>query len=107
MARASWIERHPGIVVPPELLARNLGAGEAAVIAAARAASAIAILDDRQVRRCAEELGVRFLGTLGLVLHARHRGLLPRVGPVIEALLAAGMYLSPGVITEVLGIAGE
>lgn len=107
LARAKWIERHPGVIVPPEISARNLGAGEAAVISAARATSAIAIVDDLQARRCAAALGVRFLGTLGLVLRARHRGLLPEVRPVVEGLLAAGMYLSPGVVAEVLRIAGE
>lgn len=36
MVRATWIERHSDVVVPPEIGARNLEAGEPAVISAAR-----------------------------------------------------------------------
>jgi predicted nucleic acid-binding protein len=107
VASRAWLERGPVVVVPADIQLRNLGSGEAAVLSAARAASAMAVLDDLQARQCAVELGVKHIGTLGLLLRARQLRVLPQVKPVVEALLKAGMYLSPGVVREVLKLAGE
>ena len=107
MARAPWLEPSGLAPIPADIRLRNLGAGEAAVLSASRFASATAILDDLQARQCALDLGVKHIGTLGLVLRARQRGVLPRAKPVVEALLAAGMYLSPAMVRETLRIAGE
>lgn len=46
-------------------------------------------------------------GTLGIVLNAKRRGLIPLARPVIEDLLRAGLYLSQAVIDEALRRIGE
>jgi predicted nucleic acid-binding protein len=68
LARASWIRGLPDVEVTPEVAAWSLGSGESAVIAAAlHYRNASAIVDDRQAHRCAEALGVRSFGTIGVV----------------------------------------
>jgi predicted nucleic acid-binding protein len=64
-------------------------------------------MDDLAARRCAEALGLSFMGTLGLVLKAKRKGLLPAARPALEKLLAAGMYLSPRILDRALAMVGE
>jgi predicted nucleic acid-binding protein len=61
-----------------------------------------AIIDDLAGRRCASLLGIPVRGTLGIVLAAKKRGLIPQARPVIETLIRSGMYLSRSVIEEAL-----
>jgi predicted nucleic acid-binding protein len=46
-------------------------------------------------------------GTLGILVEAKQRGLLSRVGEVIEEPLRAGAWLNPAVAREALRLAGE
>ena len=66
-----------------------------------------AILDDLAARRCAAALGVPVRGTLGIVLVARQRGLIPAARPVVESMRQAGMYLADAVIDRALALVGE
>ena len=94
--------------VPPEILAWNLGAGESAVLAWALAnPGARAVIDDREGRRCAAQLGIRVVGTLGLALATKRRGLIPAARPVVEALVGSGLYLSASIVTDALALVGE
>ena len=65
------------IDVPLSIRGWDLGAGENQVIAAgmSRAASRV-ILDDREARRCARAMGLRMIGTVGLVGRAKRLGLI-------------------------------
>ena len=86
----------------------DLGAGESAVISIASArAGAVAVLDDLAARRCAQAHGLAMTGTLGLVLLAKKWGVIERVGPALDAVVDAGLYISPGVLAEVRARAGE
>lgn len=67
----------------------------------------VAVLDDLQGRRCALALGIPLLGTLGVVLAARRRGLAPAARPILEALVAHGMYLSAPIVEQALALVGE
>lgn len=68
---------------------------------------AVLVLDDALARRVAEAVGLRFTGTLGLLLDAKRNGLLTGVSPAIEALTAAGFRLSRATRAAILGLAGE
>ncbi len=86
----------------------DLGAGESAVISAATARpGAVAVLDDLAARRCAQAHGMPMTGTLGLVLLARKLGLIPAVGTALEAIMAAGLYVSAKTLADVRARAGE
>jgi predicted nucleic acid-binding protein len=67
----------------------------------------VAVLDDLAGRRCAEALGIPVTGTVGLVLGARKRGMIPAARPVLEELRDNGMYLSSAVLERALALVGE
>jgi predicted nucleic acid-binding protein len=65
------------------------------------------VIDDWDARRCARSLGIRYIGTLGLVLLAKRIGRISFARPVVERLRRSGMYLSDSVINEALAQVGE
>lgn len=86
----------------------DLGSGESAVISAASTrAGAVAVLDDLAARRCAQAHGMPITGTLGLVLLAKKRGLIPEVGGALDAIVNAGLYVSAKPLADVRARAGE
>ncbi len=94
--------------IPDEILAWDLGAGETAVLALASTRPGdICVLDDLAARNCAEVFQIPALGTVGILLKAKLAGLLPRLQPEIENLLAAGSLLASSVIQKALTLAGE
>ncbi len=108
LTETSWLRQVETISIPEEVLVWDLGPGESAVIAWARShPGCLAIIDDLEGRRCAETLGVRLRGTLGLVLRARRQNVIAEARPVLETLRAAGMYLSSKVIDAALAEFGE
>lgn len=103
-----WLHAIPTPVVPPSVSVLSLGAGEAAVIASALERSgALAVLDDRVGRRAADTLGIPVVGTAGIVLVAKRRNQIAACRPVLEALVAAGMYISGRTLAALLTRAGE
>ena len=85
--------------IPAEFLAWDLGSGETAVLANQ---GWTAILDDGAARRCARSLSVPVKGTLGVVLMARQRNLIPSASAVLHRLHQNGFRLDERVITEAL-----
>ncbi len=65
------------------------------------------LLDDRRARGVARVNSVEVIGSLGALLLAQTRGLLPAVRPSLEAIRAAGIHLSDSLVVETLRIAGE
>ena len=105
---ATWLKVVSVGSVPSQVAAWNLGAGESAVLAWALAHTGTrAIIDDREGRRCAGQLGVEVVGTVGLVLAAKRRGLVPTARPVIDELIANGLYLSEEIVDRALALVGE
>jgi predicted nucleic acid-binding protein len=89
-------------------MAWDLGAGESAVISlTAMHPGAIAVLDDLAARRCAQALGLQIIGTLGLVLKAKRAGLIPSASQALDAITAAGLYISSHHIETLRIQAGE
>lgn len=108
LSETPWLRQVETIGIPEEVLAWDLGPGESAVIAWALSHSGcLAVIDDLEGRRCAETLGIRLRGTLGLVLRARSQNIVAEARPVLEALRAAGMYLSDRIVNKALSEIGE
>lgn len=86
-----------------------LGAGEEAVLAWAMAhPDAVAIIDEQDGRKAAQVLGVRVLGTLGVIIEAKKRGLIPAARPVVEHLLrTTSWYLDDDLRERTLRSEGE
>jgi predicted nucleic acid-binding protein len=108
IVQARWLATAPPILIPPEVAAWDLGPGESAVLAHAMIEpGAVAVIDDRDGRRCARSLLIPVIGTLGLVLSAKREGRIAAARPVVERLRKSGMYLSDQVINEALALVGE
>jgi predicted nucleic acid-binding protein len=58
-------------------------------------------------RRCAAQLGIKVVGTVGMVLAAKRRGLVPAARPLIDELIASGLYLSEEIADRALALVGE
>jgi predicted nucleic acid-binding protein len=86
----------------------RLGAGEREAIALAVAINAEAIvLDDLPARRAAEAAGLSVVGTLGLLLEAKRKGVLDAIRPELDKLLASSFFLSEQLYDKLLRLAGE
>ena len=104
----AWLTVHPAGTTPDTIAAWRLGAGETSVLSlAAEHPGTEAIIDDLAGRRCAASLNIPVRGTLGVVLVAKRRGLIPEARPVIEEMMNAGLHLSRRVLDEALRRAKE
>jgi predicted nucleic acid-binding protein len=91
---ALWLSTIDPLPIPDTIRAWDLGEGESAVLAWGHANPVtVIIIDDLAARRCAATHGIPVRGTLGLILSAKKRGLIPVARPVLESLRQSGMYL--------------
>jgi predicted nucleic acid-binding protein len=89
-------------------LSRLLGDGESEAIALALELKAdFLILDDLKARKIAREMGVKVMGTAGVLLLAKKRGIVGAVKPLLSELVERGFRISPEVIEVILKAAGE
>ncbi len=108
MLEAGWAAVVKSTAIPTELLEWGLGPGETAVLALAQQrAPATAVLDDAAARICANVIDVPVIGTLGVVLRAKKRGLLESAAEPMKALTRAGLRLDAEVIRSALEHVGE
>jgi predicted nucleic acid-binding protein len=85
--------------VDPAVAVWNLGAGETAVLSLSlHSPGYTAIVDDRAARRCARVLDVRTIGTAGVIVLARRKGLIASVEDALRQLQGAGLWLSEDLI---------
>ena len=91
-----------------EVLLDELDAGEAETIVLARELGADWVLmDERKGRRKLDQLGLRKIGTLGILLKAKEVGSLSVIRPDVERLRQQGFSLSQAVVDAVLQQANE
>jgi predicted nucleic acid-binding protein len=96
------------IVVPPAVVTAHLGAGETEVLCLGlELPDAWLVLDDAKARALARDLGLRMLGTAAVLVEAKRDGLLERVRPTLDALLAKGFRLDRKVYERILSAADE
>ena len=94
--------------VAPSLLEWGLGAGETAVLSVAMARGpATAVLDDAAARTCARALGIEVIGTLGVVLRAKRKAIIPSAAEVLKALRMAGLHMDDELARSALKGIGE
>ena len=107
LASQSWATREQ-VAVSPRVAAWNLGAGETSVLSyALHHRSLRAVIDDADARRCARTLGVAVLGTGGLLVLAKRRGLISSVTEGVERLRDAGLWLTDELASQLKDYAGE
>lgn len=98
-----------GVRLPQYLsLIADLGRGESEVLAiAADNPSALVVLDDKLARTIAEMQGFRLTGTVGVLLRAKEKKLIPSLKPAMERLVEVNFRLQPELIKRILFLAGE
>lgn len=85
----------------------GLDAGERAAILLALEFKCPVLMDERLGRQAAQSQGLTVIGSAGLLLAAKQRGLIPAVAPILDQWRRAGYFLSPAVVEAVLHRAGE
>ena len=101
-----WIGIQDADRIPP--FPRRVDAGERAAIALAiQLASDAVILDDLAGRLAAAELGLRAIGSLGLLVRAKRMRLIEEVRPLMDGMVANGLFTSEQLRFEILNAAGE
>jgi predicted nucleic acid-binding protein len=114
-AAVAWLRTNDGQVALREVgpassfvLAWDLGAGESAVITEASASpGSVAVLDDLAARRCALALGIEVAGTLGLLLRAKRAGHIASLRQALDAVVNAGLFVSPQYTAKILEAGSE
>lgn len=108
LAQAPWIKSTP--LKQPNQVAvfSQLDQGEAEVLALAlETQAALVIIDELKARQMAQRLKLPLTGTLGILLLAKEKQLIPAIRPEIIRLENAGLRLGATLITAVLERAGE
>jgi predicted nucleic acid-binding protein len=83
----------------------SLGPGESEVLTLAVELNADGvIIDEKKGRREAKKLGLKVLGTLGLLLLAKKGGLIDDLENMVNKIVENGFYISDSKIKEVLDI---
>src|SRR5262249_31078382 len=104
----NWARRIEVTASHPVIRDWNLGAGEAEVLNLAYSLPGYrAMVDDGAARACASTLGIRIIGTGGLLVVAKRRGMIDSVTDAIQAVLDAGLWLSDGLVDLLKVQAGE
>lgn len=82
--------------------------GEAEAIALAmELGDVFIILDDRKARQLALQLNLKVIGTVGMLLRAKGKGMITEIKPLLAALNQANFRISEPLIQNALRIAGE
>ncbi len=108
-ALASFIHvnARPQISPTLEQAIGHLDAGEQEAIALAYAMGKPVVLDDKLGRKAARQLQVAVTGTAGVLIQAKHAGLILQVRPFLEMLCQQGYWLSPTVVEVATRLAAE
>jgi uncharacterized protein len=108
LAEASWLHVVEVFDRPAvERLYFWLDRGESEAIVLAQARGIPLAIDEQRGRRIATSLGVATTGTIGILLAAKRLGLIEQVTPLLEALRAQGIRMSPGLYENARSLAGE
>lgn len=107
--RPSWlVERALMKPLAPGVVRAGLGPGESEAISLALELDADRlILDELPARSLAQSLGLTMIGTLGILLAAKRRGLIPAVREPMDVLRRAAFRVAPDLYENVLRKAGE
>ncbi|MBI5568291.1 MAG: DUF3368 domain-containing protein [Chloroflexi bacterium] len=106
---ATWLIVNPvNDILAVQLLTEALDAGESeALILAKELAADWVLIDERAATRRARSIGLRAIGTLGVLLLAKRQGLIAGLQPLLNDLRAAGFHMSDLLYQQVLASAGE
>jgi len=80
-----------------------LGAGELVAIRLAQSLNCLVLMDDKLARRVAASVGLRVIGTAGVLVKAKQQAKISAVVPLLHILQTSGYHLA----ADILQLAGE
>ncbi|MCX5977018.1 MAG: DUF3368 domain-containing protein [Coprothermobacterota bacterium] len=109
LTAADWITVQPAQdMLAVQLLKEELDAGESAAIILAKELKAdLVLIDERAAARKARALGLRVIGTLGVLLLGKRTGHLSAIKPLLDNLRENDFHMSANLCNQVLHDAGE
>lgn len=110
IAEADWIKI--GTVIDHALvlsLEVELDSGEAeAIVLAAEMNADLLLIDERKGRITADRLQVKYIGLLGILISAKHQGLIPSVSRLMDDLMnKANFWIRDDLYNHICRTAGE
>lgn len=110
LATTEWIQIR--LIADPQAvtsLLQQLDLGEAeSIVLAEELRVPLLLMDEKAGREVARKRGLRTTGLLGVLISAKERLLIDRLGPVLNDLIhTAGFWVSDDLYREVLSRAGE
>ncbi len=91
-----------------QLLELQLDKGESSAIALAlETPNSTIILDDNKARKIANQLGLSYTGTIGVIVKAKLQGLIPSIKPIIEKIKQTDFRISLEIEIQALKQANE
>lgn len=90
------------------ILELTVDRGEASAIAlAVELIDSLLILDDQKARKLAEELKLKYTGTIALLVEAKLKGYIPSVRPLIDKIRKTNFRISLDLEKKILKSTGE
>ena len=104
-----WIEiKSPVDKSRMQILELQIDKGEASAIALAMETSqSILILDDYKARKIAKQLGLEITGTIGVIVKAKLKGIIPSIKPYLAKIRKTDFRLADDVEQQAFKEAGE
>jgi predicted nucleic acid-binding protein len=107
-SRPAWlVEEAPKDIGMVAALRLIVDPGESEAITLAYEKQLRIILDDLKGRQAAQRLGLAVTGTVGLLLKARQKVIIPAIRPLLDALQAQQFRISAELRAEALRLANE
>lgn len=109
LIREAIIRKQLELCASPDFSAytQKIDAGEASAIAVAIDYGCGVLMDDKTGRRMAANAAVPVIGTVGVLVMAKRKGLVPLVKPLLERLATSGYFLGEEIIVAALAASGE
>lgn len=85
----------------------QLDAGETAAIHLAQQMKAALLIDERLGRAVAQRLGLKIIGSLGVLIVAKRLGLIVSMAEQVQQMRGNGYYIANALVREALQRAGE
>jgi uncharacterized protein len=108
IASTTWLQILPVSIIAPNIPS-ELDNGEREAIALALLTGGHKILlDEREARQVAQNLGLQVIGTLGVLLLAKNSQIVTQIQPILDGMIDIAQYwVSSSLYKQVLRQAGE